>query len=105
MNQPNIISRKIVDKNYLSFGLSPLHAWIRFLECVLHIAYRLDIKVWQARGAENQKKVAEKKKYLQDKLKNDMGLLIDAPKQKSGNCNDGNTARRFFRNAEKNLLQ
>lgn len=101
MNQPNIISRKTVDKNYLSFGLSPLHTWIRFLECVLHIAYRIDIKVWQARGAENQKKVAERKKYLQDKLKSDMGLLVDAPKQKSGNCNDGNTARRFFRNAEK----
>ena len=29
-----------------------------------------------------------------------MGLLIDMPKQISGNTNDGNTARRFFRNAE-----
>lgn len=30
-----------------------------------------------------------------------MGLLIDMPKPQSGNTNDGNTARRFFRDYEK----
>lgn len=30
-----------------------------------------------------------------------MGLLVDMPKQKTGNTNDGNTARRFFKDAEK----
>lgn len=30
----------------LTFGASPLHAWIRFLECCLHIAYRMSFKKW-----------------------------------------------------------
>lgn len=29
------------------FGLCVLHAYIRFLECLLHIAYRLELKVWK----------------------------------------------------------
>lgn len=28
-----------------------------------------------------------------------MGILVDMPKQKAGNTNDGNTARRFFKDA------
>lgn len=31
----------------LSFGLSVLHAYIRFFECLLHVAYRLNIKSWK----------------------------------------------------------
>jgi len=30
----------------LQYGISPLHCWIRFLECCLHISYRLNVKVW-----------------------------------------------------------
>lgn len=30
------------------FGLSTLHAWIRFMECLLHIVYRLQFKKWTA---------------------------------------------------------
>ena len=30
-----------------------------------------------------------------------MGLIVDQPKPGFGNTNDGNTARRFFQNAEK----
>jgi len=30
------------DPKSLQYGLSPLHAWIRFFECCLHISYRLD---------------------------------------------------------------
>lgn len=29
------------------FGLSTLHAWICFFECLLHISYRLQFKTWQ----------------------------------------------------------
>ncbi|KAF2895101.1 hypothetical protein ILUMI_11072 [Ignelater luminosus] len=36
-----------------------------------------------------------------DEFKAQLGLLVDMPKQQSGNTNDGNTARKFFRNAEK----
>lgn len=29
------------------FGLSTLHAWIRFLECILHVSYRREFETWQ----------------------------------------------------------
>lgn len=70
------------------------------MECLLHIAYRIDIKTWQVRGEDNKKKVLQRKIDIQNKFKSITGLLIDIPKQTSGNTNDGNTARRFFRNAE-----
>ena len=34
----------VVKKEHYGFGLSTLHAWVRFFECMLHISYRLDIK-------------------------------------------------------------
>lgn len=101
MNNESLIVEKPVNSNLLSLGLSPLHSWIRFFECILHISYRLDIKLWQARGAENKKKVAEKKKQVQKKFRSELGLLVDMPKQQTGTTNDGNTARKFFRNPEK----
>lgn len=33
------------DVTAFKFGLTTLHVWIRFMECLLHIAYRLDVKV------------------------------------------------------------
>lgn len=30
-----------------TFGISPLHSWIRAFECLLHISYKLEIKKWQ----------------------------------------------------------
>lgn len=101
MNDERIILQKTVKSDLLSLGLSPLHSWIGFFECILHLSYRLEIKSWQARGAENKTKVAEKKKQVQEKFKRELGLLVDMPNQQTGNTNDGNTARKFFRNAEK----
>lgn len=101
LNKPSVILNKIVDERSLTFGMSPLHSWIRFMECVLHIAYKLPIMTWQARGPENKAKVAEVKKNIQQRFRKDMGLLVDMPTQQGGNTNDGNTSRRFFRAAEK----
>jgi hypothetical protein len=38
------IVKRDVDVTTYKFGLSTLHAWIRFFECLLHISYRLEIK-------------------------------------------------------------
>ncbi|GBM70349.1 hypothetical protein AVEN_151486-1 [Araneus ventricosus] len=62
MNYERIIMQKTVNRDLLSLGLSLLHTWIRLFECILHLSYRLEIKSWQARGAENKNKVTEKKK-------------------------------------------
>lgn len=52
-------------------------------------------------GREEKNKVAARKKKIGQEFREKMGLLIERPKPGgSGNCNDGNTARRFFRDPE-----
>lgn len=92
----NLLKRDISVAN-LEFGLSILHAWIRFFECLLHIAYKIPIKKWQARGKEKEL-VAQNKSRIQKLFRERMGLIVDKPKPGFGNTNDGNTARRFFEN-------
>lgn len=36
------------------FGLSSLHAWIRFMELILHVSYNLSFKKWSATTAEQK---------------------------------------------------
>ena len=52
-----------VDHENLVFGISSLHAWIRFFECLLHISYKLDIQSWQCRKVDKVKVEARKKKH------------------------------------------
>jgi hypothetical protein len=44
----NVINRPSTTDNY-TFGLSTLHAWIRFFEYFLHLAHRLEFKTWQVK--------------------------------------------------------
>lgn len=96
MNNLGTVSLKPVSSDALELGLSTLHARINCMECLLHISYRLDFKKWAARGNEHKEMLEARKKYIQDKFKNELNLLIDIVKQGSGTTNDGNTARRFF---------
>lgn len=98
MNNLDIVRQKVENKFSLEFGLSTLHAWIRFMECILHIAYRLDIKKWAARTDSDKLSVKDRKMKIQNAFKTKMGLIIDIPKQSYGSSNDGNTSRRFFQN-------
>lgn len=96
MNLLDVIKQKPCNEDYYAFGLSTLHCWIRFLECILHLSYKIPIKKWQARGPEDQKIVEATKKKIQNNIKEKLGLKVDIPKQGTGTTNDGNTARRFF---------
>lgn len=101
MNDLNAVLKRNENEGTFQFGLSVLHAYIRFFEYFLHLAYRLDIKKWQARTAEHKKTVSERKTIIQSKFKKEMGLIVDKPRSGGcGNSNDGNTARRFFKNWE-----
>lgn len=83
------------------YRLSTLHAWIRTIECCLHIAYKLPIKKWQARTQEEKEAVQKQKAEIQKAFRDETGLVVDMPKQSgSGTSNDGNTARRFFQLSE-----
>lgn len=68
-----------------------------FFECILHFSYKVEIKSWQTRGTENKERVNQRKKCVQDKFKKD--LLVDMPKQQTGNTNHGNSERSFIRNS------
>ena len=87
--------------DYLNFGLSSLHCWIRCFEFLLHLSYKLDILKWQARSKKEKKSVEKRKKIIQAAFKTELGLNVDKPKAGSGTSNDGNTARCFFEKYEK----
>lgn len=98
MNNLNLIRQRPCDPQTFSFGLSTLHAQIRLMECVLHIAYRLEVQKWQCRKTEEKQNVAARKLTIINRFRTETGLLLDTPKQGGGNTNDGNSARRFFKN-------
>lgn len=66
---------------------------------ILHISYNLSFQTWSATSEEKKRLKQEKKTLVQRRFREELGLIIDKPRQVSGNSNDGNTARRFFHNA------
>lgn len=95
-SEMNLQPSRSVKTGTYDFGLSTLHAWIRFMEWLLHVAYRLDFKTWQVK-MEHRQAFQIRKKAIQKGIKERLGLNIDQPRQGGkGNSNDGNTARRFF---------
>lgn len=95
MNKLDVVLNKPLRENMLQYGLSSLHMWIRCMECILHVSYNMDFKMWSARD-ENKILKKAKKDATQQEFKEQTGILIDIVKQGYGTTNDGNTARRFF---------
>jgi len=69
-------NEKLIVENY-KFGLSMLHTWIRFFECLLHISYRLYAKKWQIRTEQDKKIFECRKKEILTEFKNKMALIVD----------------------------
>jgi len=100
MNDVENLCNFHINMENIKYGLSTLHAWIKFLECILHIAYKLSTPT-TSRLTQNQKLlVAERKKEIQNRLWNEMGLKVDRVVQGMGTSNTGNDARRFFKDPE-----
>lgn len=93
MNSDTILNEP--EENMYRFGISSLHVYIRTMECLLNISYRLDKCEWQIRGKDNQEIVRKRKDNIKNKFR-EVGLIIDKVKPGFGTSNDGNTARRFF---------
>ena len=98
MNDISKVTQRSVEGTSLLFGISPLHSHIRFYECLLHVAYRLDFNKWQARSTEEKTRVANRKQHIQTHFRREIGLIVDLPTQGGGTTNDGNSARKFFAN-------
>lgn len=94
----NLKIKKTIDIDAIQFGLSVLHARIRFFESILHS--KIPVQKWQLRSENHKGIVKQKKAEIQTKFREQMGILVDMPKAGFGNTNDGNTSRRFFANPE-----
>lgn len=90
-NFNNLTKKKEENPETFKFGLSILHARIRFFESLLHLSYKLPIQKWQVRNDEDKKAISEKKQSIRKSFKEAMGLLVDVPKAGFGNTNDSNT--------------
>lgn len=96
MNQLERVKEKRDNTSHYEFGLSTLHMWIKFMECILHIGYRLDFCKRSAVTDEQKRMKNEVKERICTEFRKELGLLIDISNQETGNTNSGNTARRFF---------
>jgi len=69
MNNLDQIHKFKINENNFKYGLSTLHAWIKFLECTLQITYKLESAPTTKRTTAVQKNlISEKKKEIQSRL-------------------------------------
>ena len=61
-------------------------------------------KKWQAGIEEDKQEKATMKASIQKASKQQLGILVDMPKQGLGSTKDGNTARQFFENTQTSSL-
>lgn len=101
MNDLENISKRIANEDHYQYGMSSLHCLIKCCEMLFHVACKMDTKKWSSRQKENKEKQAERKKLLQQNLRDKLGILIDVIKQGVGTTNNGNMARKFFSDPEK----
>lgn len=78
MNDHELLKTKAVNIENYCFGLSTLHCWIRFLEAVLHISYKLDLpeKKYRTSNDEEKNLVAKAKDRIQKLYKLEKGFYI-----------------------------
>ena len=88
INDLKFIQTLNIQENYYKFGLSTLHAWIKSLEYILHISYKLDIRENDSRAVKKQK-IVERKAIVQKVLKEKLQLSVDVVKQGFGTTNTG----------------
>lgn len=78
MNNLKVLKKLVCNEDVYEFGLSTLHCWIRFFECLLHIAYRLQlpVKKWRVTDKEDKKVVEQTKKDIQDAYEIRKGMYL-----------------------------
>lgn len=99
MNNLDAVILRTNSAEALKFGISPLHARIKFMECILHISYNKSFKAWRTNKDTKEQQEAVKTE-IKKKFKLVLGLKVDVVKQGMGTTNDGNVSRRFFENPE-----
>lgn len=91
-NKLDNLASRLYDPLSLDFGISSLHACIRYFECLLHVSYWQDFQKCQVRGDENKGLYAARKQQIITSFKNKLDLLVDSIKPGFATTNNGNTA-------------
>lgn len=100
MNKIDEVLKREINKSVCDFGLSTLHAYIRFFEWLYHVSIRLDTKSWQKRK-DVKERINAREEHIKNRFHSEMGLRVGIIIQGKGTTHDGNTARRFFENPSK----
>ena len=90
------------------FGLKPLHSMLRIVDKLLKIAYNTSIFKYKARevpksvfnwmNEQNKLIIQTTKQNIHIRFYNILKLDVDRPKPDFGSMNDGNMAKKYFRN-------
>lgn len=102
-NDLDLAFSKPIHEETMKNGISPLHAFIRFLEFLFHLGYKNDplVRQWRVSKSSVAGQITnDRKKKIQAEIRDRLGLLVDVICPNSGTTNDGNTARRVFANEE-----
>lgn len=75
MNKFDRLAAKEIREDHYAFGISSLHCWIRFMECILHISYKLKTEKWAAYTDSDKDEVNAKKRYVQSEYKREKGKI------------------------------
>lgn len=89
MNDLHLARSFPINKDMLTKGCTMLHLWMRFLDVVTHISYKLPIKLYQVKGENNKKIVAARKKEIQNRFWNELHLRLDFPRPSGGTSTTG----------------
>jgi hypothetical protein len=73
-----------INNTALLNGISPLHSWIRTFDCLLHLAYRMKFKSWQARKESEKKSLKKTKLEIQKQFELEFNMRVDQPLANSG---------------------
>jgi hypothetical protein len=93
MNIAEVWDRPVLTQ-MLDYGCTPLHLWIRCMEYLFNMACRLPSN---CKISATSKDFLENKKALQVKFWASLNLRISEVKHGKGSTNNGNTARKFFK--------
>lgn len=95
MNKIEEVQSRPLNEEALKFGMSLLHARIKLMECLLHVAYNIEFKRGRVDSTTRPMKEA-RKEFIKRELQDKIGIQVDTVKQGSGTTNSGNTSRRLF---------
>lgn len=100
MNDLSNSKHSNISTDYLQYGLTTMHAWIKFLECVLNISYKLELKKPTIRNisTEQAEVIEKRRKMVLNKLHTTFGIRVDKVVQGKGTSNTGNVGRIFLTN-------